>query len=171
MIACCGVVLDVLLPVLARLVLVVHQVRRPRALDNVLCASALDDDLVTESARLGEDFEVILKVLSNAWEINKGSNTVRLKLILGADTRSVEDVGRTVSSSTDDNLLGSLELDESTVGLNSSNASGLKLALGVLLDKYLFNVSLNHEVEVISGLLLGDKVGTCGAETLVDCPH
>ncbi|KAI6775538.1 hypothetical protein HG530_002296 [Fusarium avenaceum] len=52
------VVLDVLLPVLARLELVVRQLRRPRSLDQVLGARTLGDDLVAERARFGEDFEV-----------------------------------------------------------------------------------------------------------------
>lgn len=50
--------LDVGNPLLARLVLVMHQLRGPGPLDEIFGPLALHDDLVSKPARLGQDLEV-----------------------------------------------------------------------------------------------------------------
>lgn len=111
-------------------------------------------------------YQVVHEVLTHAGKIDKSGDTVLLQLILGTNSGPVEDVGTAVSTTADDDLLADLDLDDAAVGLDSSNTSGLELAVLILLDDDLVHVSLNQEVDVAL-LGLGDKVSSSGAQTLV----
>lgn len=115
-----------------------------------------------------EDDQVVHEVLADAGEVDEGGDAVLGQLGRGADARAVEDVGAAVGAAADDDLLASLNLDDGAVGPDGSDARGLELAGLVLFNDDLVNVSLDQEVDVVL-LRLGDKVGTSGTETLVDC--
>lgn len=116
-------------------------------------------------------YKVIHEVLPNTGQVDEGGDAMLLELILGTDTRPVEDVGAAIRAATDNDLLVRAGLHDRAILEHGTHTRGTKLtARSIPLDDDLVDVGIGDDVYVAAGVLLGDKVGAGGAQTLGDGP-
>lgn len=120
-------------------------------------------DLERHGTRLA--YKVIHEVLTHAGEVNESGDAVLLKLVFGAYSRSVKDVGAAVRAAANDDFLVRLGLDHAAVGENCPHSSGAELTV-VVLDDGLVDVGVGNYVNIVSSVLLSNEVGACRAETI-----
>ena len=112
---------------------------------------------------------MVHQVLSNTREVNEGWNAKLLQLIPGTDSRPVQDVWAAISTTADDDLLASVDLDDGAIRPDTLNPRGPQVALVVLLNDDFVDMRFDNQMKVLPGVLLGHEVGSRAAQALVDC--
>lgn len=114
---------------------------------------------------------MVHQILADAGEVHQRVDAKLVELRLGSQTGAVEDVGTAVGAAADNDLLGSLDLDDRAILGNGAHARRLEGPVAVLLDNDLVHVRLNQEIDIGLRRLCRDEVGARGANALVHRPR
>ena len=112
---------------------------------------------------------MVHQVLSDTRKVHEGGNAEFLQFVPGANPRTVQDVRTAISTTTDNNLLASFDLDNCAISPDTLDARGPQRARLVLFNDNFVDVCLDNKMEVLPGVFLRHKIGSRAAQALVDC--
>lgn len=115
-------------------------------------------------------YQMIHQILSNTRQVYESRDTIFLQFQLGTNTGAVQDVGTAIRTTTDDDFLSSLKLNDGAVRPHGPDAGCPQLTFVVCFKNDFVHMCLNKEVDVGSLVGFRNKISARASYALIDSP-